>query len=333
MVNKYNIISIFASCGGSSLGYKWAGFNELLAIDFDKNAVETFKLNFVDVPVWEKDICQVTVKEILGFCKIKKGKLDILDGSPPCQGFSTAGKRQVNDERNDLFKEFARLINGLQPKVFVMENVSGLIKGKMKGKFIEIMKTLKSLNYNVKCKLMNAKYYQVPQSRERLIWIGVRKDLGIEPSFPKPSNKVITVKEAFKNVINDNISFKYLKGDKAKLITKVKQGEQMSKLPIANGKYFNTLRLCWTKPSPTIPKLFGETWGSFFAHPETNRSITINELKRLSTFPDNYKFIGKFQEQWARIGNSVMPKFMQAIAENIKINILDKQNFLIKSNN
>jgi len=167
---KPTVISIFAGCGGSSLGYKMAGYKELLAIEWDDNAVETFKLNF-DCPIWKRDIREVTGKEILDFCNIKPTELDILDGSPPCQGFSTAGKRQVTDERNDLFKEFVRLINELQPKVFVMENVSGMVKGKMRGWFKEIMFALKATDYNVKCKLMNAVNYEVPQSRQRLIWI------------------------------------------------------------------------------------------------------------------------------------------------------------------
>jgi len=135
---KPTVISTFSGCGGSSLGYKWAGFREFLAIDFDENSVETFKLNFPDIPVWQRDINDVKGGEIIKFCKINKGELDLLDGSPPCQGFSTAGKRRVNDPRNSLFESFVRLINDLQPKVFVMENVSGMIKGRMKGMFLEV---------------------------------------------------------------------------------------------------------------------------------------------------------------------------------------------------
>src|SRR3990167_6277348 len=97
------VISTFAGCGGSSLGYKLAGFKELLAIDFDKNAVETFKLNFPDVPVWQEDITKVASFDMLSFTGLKKGELDVLDGSPPCQGFSMAGKRKVSDPRNKLF--------------------------------------------------------------------------------------------------------------------------------------------------------------------------------------------------------------------------------------
>ena len=186
MSGKPTVISTFAGCGGSSLGYKWAGFKELLAVEWDDNAVETFKLNFPDVPVWKRDIHKVTGKEILEFTGLKPGELDVLDGSPPCQGFSTAGKRNVNDDRNDLSYEYIRLINELQPKVFVMENVSGMVKGPMKGRFKEIMRALKDTGYNVKCKLMNTMYYEVPQSRQRLIWIGVKDG---EPAYPEPKNK------------------------------------------------------------------------------------------------------------------------------------------------
>jgi len=326
---QYTVISTFAGCGGSSLGYHWAGFEELLAIDFEKNAVKTFKLNF-DVPIWQRDIKTVTAQEILEFCKIEKGDLDVLDGSPPCQGFSTAGKRQVRDERNDLFKEYVKLIDGLQPKVFVMENVSGMIKGKMKGRFLEILQTLKSLNYNVKCKLMNAMWYNVPQSRERTIFAGVRDDLNIEPSFPK-SKEVISIEEALKNVINKTFpplklveAFKFVKPGKS--IYQCCPEEVLTKFfprMVINKNYnFNSYgkRQLKNKPCQTIEKSYRDISPIHF---QENRHFTIEELKRISTFPDDFQFIGSFQEQWARIGNSVPPKMMQAIAENIRDNILN----------
>ena len=317
------VISTFAGCGGSSLGYKWAGFKELLAIDNNKNAVETFKLNF-DCPIWERDIKEVTGKEILEFCKIKKGELDVLDGSPPCQGFSTAGKRVILDERNDLFKEFIRLINELQPKVFVMENVSGMMKGKMKGCFNQILKELKTTDYNVKCKLMNAMWYDVPQSRQRLIFIGVRKDLGIEPSYPKPNEYVITVKEAFKNIKNNKKEENWLLDIKHTSIYEtlkiMKCGESYSKY---KNQGYNFIKLNFHKPSPTLTKtMWNKSSTNGLIHPIKNRKLTILEAKRLCSYPDNFKLTGKYEEQWARLGNSVMPKMMQAIAENIKNEIL-----------
>lgn len=290
---QYTVISTFAGGGGSSLGYQWAGFKELLAIDFDKNACETLTANFPDLTVWNRDIKTVQPIEILKQCNLKKGELDILDGSPPCQGFSTAGKRNLNDSRNDLFLDFVRLIKGLQPKIFIMENVSGMMKGRYKSKFNEILKTLKDTGYNVKVKLMNAMWYEVPQSRERLFFIGIRNDLDIEPSFPKPLDKVITVKEAISkdgyiryrhNYSKGSCSFKESSFDKP-LLTLTKRGTG------------------WT----VSPEQFTE-----------------QELKILCSFPADYKLLGGYSTKWARLGNAVMPKMMYHIAKNIKENILEK---------
>ncbi len=171
------VISTFAGCGGSSLGYSMAGYRELLAVEMDNNAVETFKLNFQDVPVFHGDIAALSVEQCMTLAGLTEpGQLDVLDGSPPCQGFSTAGKRQMKDCRNQLFHEYVRLLRGLQPKAFIMENVSGMVKGKMKLIFADIMRELKASGYEVKCWLLNAKYFYVPQSRERLFFIGVRSD-------------------------------------------------------------------------------------------------------------------------------------------------------------
>lgn len=282
------VISIFCGTGGSSLGYKWAGYKELLAVDFESHAVECFKLNFPKVPCWQKSVTDITGQEILDFCKIKKGELDVLDGSPPCQGFSIAGKRKVNDSRNDLFKHYVRLINDIQPKVFVMENVSGMAKGKMKGKFIEIMKTLKALNYQVKCKKMNAMYYGVPQSRERLIFIGVRKDLKLNPSYPNPNKKVITVRDVDQH---DYMSAKY------------------------HPKRYGDVILKKNKPCQTIVKQ-----SVYFV--DKRLKYGIQSLKAFCGFPLDWILPGTFGQKQDRLGNAVMPKFMQAIAETIKKEML-----------
>jgi len=289
MSGKPTVISTFAGCGGSSLGYKWAGFDKLLAVEWENNAVQTFKLNFPDVPVWQRDIREIPGKEILEFTKLKQGELDVLDGSPPCQGFSTAkGKRNVSDDRNDLTYEFIRLIEELQPKVFVMENVSGVVKGTMKGKFKQIMKALKSTGYNVKCKLMNSMYYEVPQSRQRLIWIGTKeKDI----KYPEPINKIISIKD----VLNKDGYIEY-------------------RHSFSKGKV-NLKKSYFNKPCLTITK----SAAGWKIQPE---SFSIDDLKKLSSFPQDFQFIGSFNEQWSRIGNAVMPKFMEYIARTIKDEIL-----------
>jgi site-specific DNA-cytosine methylase len=182
--NAPTVISTFAGCGGSSLGYHMAGFRELLAVEWEQNAADTFRLNFPHVPLYHGDIAKLSVDECLRLAGVKPGELTVFDGSPPCQGFSTSGKREIGDARNQLFREYCRLLEGLRPRAFVMENVSGMVKGDFKIVFAEILRTLKRCGYRVKARLLNAMFFGVPQSRERMIFIGVRDDLGVEASHP-----------------------------------------------------------------------------------------------------------------------------------------------------
>ena len=317
-MKKPTVISTFAGCGGSSLGYKLAGFHELLAIEWDDNAVETFRLNFPGIPVYHGDIIKLTGTECMRLAGIKAGELDVLDGSPPCQGFSMAGKRKFDDPRNSLFKEFVRLLKELQPQVFIMENVTGMVKGCMKQAYLVIIKTLRDCGYQVKGEILNAMYFNVPQSRERVIIIGVRNDLGIEPSHPKPQTKPITVREAFKGCENSNPN--YLKsGEVMHIIKNMHQGEVGSdaskRLTGNKNKWFNMRRLDWNKTGFTITKAEGS---SALVHPELDRVLNISEYKRIASYPDEFMFSGKYAEQKSRIGNSVPPNLMRAIAEHIR---------------
>jgi DNA (cytosine-5)-methyltransferase 1 len=317
MVKEYTVISIFAGCGGSSLGYKLAGLKELLAIDFDKNAVETFRLNF-DCPIWNRDIKGVLVEEILSFIKLKPGDLDILDGSPPCQGFSIAGKMQVRDDRNQLFREFKRLIGGLQPKVFVMENVPGMMKGRMKGMFNEILSELKSLNYQVKCKLMNAKYYEVPQSRERLIFIGVRNDLKMSPVYPISKNKILGAREIKKAKKTGSYGLcYYLKGKTSEIMKRIKKGQRADK--VMDG-YYTMSRTHPDRPTHTICK--SSPW---LIHYDEDRILTVGEMLIIASFPRDFKLYGETANKlYEVIGNAVPPMMMYHIAMTIKEEILMK---------
>lgn len=294
-LNAPTVISTFAGCGGSSLGYSMAGYRELLAVEWDDNAVATFKLNFSDVPVYHGDICKLTVNKCLELAGIKPGQLDVLDGSPPCQGFSTAGKRQMNDERNQLYHEFVRLLRELQPRVFVMENVSGLVKGKMKLVFADIMRELKASGYNVKCRLMNAMYFQVPQSRQRLIWIGVRKDSDRKPSHAKPQSKPILLTQIIQNV------------------TRIRSYGAGYKI-----KWLNANRV-----HPTLQKDSSQKATRWLVSGIEHRPTT-RELALISSFPSDMAFSGTWKNAWAEMGNSVPPLFMRAISQHIRTEILDQ---------
>jgi DNA (cytosine-5)-methyltransferase 1 len=316
-INAPTVISTFAGCGGSSLGYSMAGFRELLAIEWDNNAVETFKLNFPDVPVYHGDIAKISVEQVLSMTGLKPGELDIFDGSPPCQGFSTAGKRQLDDPRNQLFREYVRLLKGLQPKVFVMENVSGMVKGVMKIVFVEILKELKACGYKVSARLLNAMYFNVPQSRQRMIFIGVRNDLEIEPNHPEAESYSINIG----NAISGCSSIPRLANSEriTKYWNMMQPGQCIADVdPKGNG--FTAIKIYPDKPSPTITK--GWTAGTGLMHNLEPRFLSDAEIKRIGTFPDEYKTIGNSSDVIKRIGNSVPPLFMRSIARHIRTAIL-----------
>jgi DNA (cytosine-5)-methyltransferase 1 len=320
MPDAPTVISLFAGCGGSSLGYSMAGFRELAAVEWNGNAIETFQLNFPDIQIYGGDICTLTVEDLLEMTELKPGELDVLDGSPPCQGFSTAGKRDINDPRNDLFKEFVRLLRGLKPKVFVMENVSGMVKGKMKLIFAEIMRELKASGYKVSARLLNAMYFNVPQSRERMIFVGVRNDLGIEPSHPKAENIPEAADRAIVDAVIDDCGLP--KGLLANRMKAVKPGSNIARTYKQNS-LFSYVRCPVSKPAMTLQKSvsFG---GITMFHPSEDRNLSIGELKRICSFPDDFVFIGDYKAVVSRLGNSVPPLFMRSIARHIRIEILQR---------
>lgn len=195
--NGLTLVSLFAGCGGSGCGYHLAGYDVRLAVEWDQEAAGIYAANFPGTPMHAGDIKELSSDRALELARVRPGELDVLDGSPPCQGFSTAGKRVLGDRRNVLFLEFVRMLAAFRPRAFVMENVSGLRKGKMKLTFAEIHLALKAAGYRVACRELNAWWYGVPQDRRRLIWVGLRDDLGIEPSHPQPTvRRPVTVAEA-----------------------------------------------------------------------------------------------------------------------------------------
>ena len=315
------VISLFAGCGGSSLGYSMAGFKELLAVDWDDNAIETFKSNFPDVPVYHDDIVKVSIDGCTSLAEIQPGELEILDGSPPCQGFSTSGRRQFADSRNDLFREYVRLLRGMRPKAFVMENVSGLVKGKMKLIFAEIMRDLKASGYKVSTRLLNAMYFGVPQSRQRLIFIGVRDDLEIIPSHPRAETIPV---EADKAIVDADISnVGRPKEPWAARMKEVKPGSSLGRID-NKGSLFSYVRCPIGKPAMTLQKSI--TFGDISMwHPIEERNCSIGELKRIGSFPDSFFFNGNYEETVNCIGDSVPPLFMRSIAKHIRKTVLDME--------
>lgn len=198
-----NVIDLFSGCGGLALGFKWAGYKTLLASDVDDNCEKTYTHNFPGVPFLKGDLRTIATKQLKN---VISDSVDVVIGGPPCQGFSLANKNRnkvKDDPRNELFYEFVRVVTDFQPKAFVMENVRGLLS-MQKGKVIQLMKEEfenAGLGYQVDFKVLLASDYGVPQNRQRVIMMGIRKDLNLKPDFPlKTCKKPITVWEAISDL-------------------------------------------------------------------------------------------------------------------------------------
>ncbi|QPL14152.1 methyltransferase [Streptomyces phage TurkishDelight] len=206
--NGFNGVTTFSGCGGSSLGYRMAGFRMRWASEFIPAAQETYRANAAPYTVLDgRDIREVTAADICAATGLAVGEVDLYDGSPPCAAFSSMGSREAGwgkvkaysdtvQRVDDLFFEYARILKELQPRTFVAENVSGLIKGTAKGYFLEILAALKACGYRVEARLLDASRLGVPQSRQRLIFVGVREDLDMAPVFPRPLPYQYTVRDA-----------------------------------------------------------------------------------------------------------------------------------------
>lgn len=344
--NGCNVVSTFSGGGGSCLGYRMAGYRVLYANEFVEEAQKTYKLNHPNSYLDTRDIRKVTPEDILEKVNLKAGELDLFDGSPPCCAFSTAGSREKGwgkvksysdtaQRVDDLFFEYIRLVKGLQPKVFIAENVTGLVKGTAKGYFNTIISELRKCGYVVKAGKINSMWLGVPQARERIIFCGVRKDLneegGLEPVFPKPNDWYYTLGDAFEDVINDPDEVrlrcaeanKYAFGKVLKKIEKnPKKAVQGSK--IMNGSYFNLVRESMYQPCSTICQMNGAPTASGNCHPLEDRKFTIAELKRITSIPDDFKLTGSLSQQWERLGRMVPPLMMKAVAETVYKEILCK---------
>ena len=276
-----------------------AGFRELLAVEWEQNAADTFRLNFPHVPLYHGDIAKLSVAECLRLAGVAPGELDVFDGSPPCQGFSTAGKREIGDARNQLFREYCRLLQGLRPKAFVMENVSGMVKGDFKLVFAEILRTLKGCGYRVKARLLNAMFFGVPQSRERMIFIGVRDDLAREPSHPAGWSVPVTIGEALPwcewiGITDKALTRDYHAGRKRRF---------------ARGDVAFTV---------SKSGAFGVMLSEVVKRMRDGAIVPadVRDAARLGSFPDAFSFVGA--SGWERVGNSVPPLLMRSIARHVR---------------
>ena len=335
MKNTINFIDLFCGVGGFSSGFKKEQFSCLFSIDNNDYCKKVYEENFPKDQFILKDINLLSDDEFLGF--IGNKKVDLIIGGPPCQGFSTIGKRissdknvrKQEDERNNLVYEFIRLVKIAKPSYFIMENVRG-IRTRDKGLiFKELLSKIESIDYYYEVKTLNSANYGVPQNRERVFIIGSRDDKKI--SFPSETNgpellgldPYLTVGDAINDLMQnkDIPNHSPLKhGEKnIRRYKLIPEGGRLpeDKLPeeLYRKNFGNTFkRLDRSKPSLTIVP----GHNAFPIHPVLDRSLTVREAARLQTFPDDFIFIGPRHEQCIQVGNAVPPHLSRLFAVEVK---------------
>lgn len=305
--NGLNFIDLFSGAGGLSCGFVMAGYTPVGSVEIMEQAVSTYKYNFVDKKgfnefVETRDIREKKVKEDL-YDSVKDIDVDVIVGGFPCQGFSMAGNRIVTDKRNTLYLDMLEIVDNIKPKVVVMENVPGL-RSMLGGKVEEkIINDFESIGYKINVTVLNAADYYTPQTRKRVIFIGNR----IEKNnyHPKPiltEENYVTTKDAIQDLMKyktdklfNHVPTNHSEEMKKKLLA-VKEGESLYK------NYSDSWKKCpWNKPSCTVK----ENHGAVNIHPKLPRVLTVRELARLQSFPDDFVFQGSKKWQLTQIGNAV----------------------------
>lgn len=318
-------IDLFSGAGGFSLGFSKKGFKNIFSIDIELNSCKTYNYNFPNHNVINKNILELTNQEIKNL--IANNHIHVIIGGPPCQGFSIAGnigRKFADDSRNKLFKEFVRVVKVVEPTYFVMENVARLYnhnKGETK---IEIINDFKNIGYKVECKILNSADYGVPQVRKRIIFIGTKNNQEI--LFPKKNvSEYVTVKDALSSYpklesgqeskIPNHIAMSHSKQMLHKM-SFISDGGDRNEIPEQirpkSGDVRKYIKYSSKKPSVTVT---GDMRKIF--HYEQNRALTVRELAKLQSFPDDFVFKGTKISQQQQVGNSVPPKMAEAIASAI----------------
>lgn len=380
--NGYRVASTFAGAGGSSTGYRMAGFEVVYANEFVPAAADTYRANMAAGTVLDsRDVRLVKPGDVLDELGLRPGELPVLDGSPPCASFSISGKRHAGwgevheysdtDQRtDDLFYEFARLADGIRPWVFVAENVSGLVKGTAKGYFKRILARLEDAGYRVEARLLDASWLGVPQARQRVIFLGVRSDLPARPIFPRPLPYRYSIREALASAepvtlvsrsgpslatvatsgespspsghtishhyyrdsdqehdpvwADDGKAYDQETGQVINLNPTTRLAREAAKLPpgASDEHYFNLTRPALDRPCPTVTSQGGNVGWASVVHPQGLRKFTLGELRAVCSFPPDYVLTGTYEQRWERLGRSVPPLMMRAIATTLRDEVL-----------
>ena len=349
-----NAIDLFAGCGGLSKGFMDAGFDIIVGVDNDQAALNTFAKNHNGAVAMKADLSkQETFDEIKRIAGDRK--IDIIIAGPPCQGFSLTGPRNFDDERNKLYLAVIEMVKQYQPKAFIIENVPGMAtfyEGQIKE---EILRRFTNMGYNIDCKILCAADYGVPQMRKRLIFMGIRKDIGV-PKFPDPilsPENYLTCRDAVSDLPSlandmgaDESQYsseplteyqKKMRGNCTVLhnhlgtnhtqmvkdtIALVPEGGNYKDLPPGWGES-RKFHMAWTRLNGNAPARTVDTGHRNLFHYEYNRIPTVRESARMQSFPDDFVFTGTKTQQSRQVGNAVPPLLGQALGQAL-LNIISE---------
>jgi len=312
-----NVIDLFCGCGGMSKGLTDAGLNIIAGIDIWDKAVHSYNQNFSHKAYCE-DLTQLPPERFNELYNKENQPVDVIVGGPPCQSFSIAGKRDKNDPRNALFMEYVKYLDYFKPKAFLMENVIGMLSKKTSAgeKVIDIIMEQLTRNYNCIINKLYASDFEVPQNRRRTIIIGIRKDLEIFPKEPVPFIASPLQRIPVKTILlpREEVDAKYYLSERALAGIANKKGVNKEK-----GFGFGAQMLDVEKPSYTIPaRYWKDGYDALVKYSDTDiRRLTILELKRIQSFPDDYIIEGSNKDVIMQIGNAVACKFAYHLGKYI----------------
>lgn len=326
--NNFTHIELFAGAGGLALGLEQAGFDNLLSNDFDKDSCNTLKTNRPNWNVICDSVEHLAEQDLLKMLNIKEGDLDLLSGGYPCQSFSYAGKRLgLNDVRGTMFYYYAKILKQLKPKMFLAENVKGLVSHDG-GKTLQTMiNVFEEIGYRVQYKVLNAWDYGVAEKRERIVIIGIRNDIPVEFEYPIPYEYKPVLRDALKNVPkSEGASYPQSKKEVFDLVPPggcwrdlpedVARAYMKGSYNLGGGKTGMARRISWDEPSLTIlcSPCMKQTDR---CHPDETRPFTIRESARIQSFPDSWQFTGSLNSKYKQIGNAVPVNLAKEIGLSI----------------
>src|SRR5690606_20266398 len=328
--NDYSVLELFAGAGGLAIGLEKAGLKCKALNEIDKWACETLRINRPKWTVLEGDIKEFNFSEY-------QNQIDVVTGGFPCQAFSYAGKKLgLSDARGTLFYEFARVVNEVKPAICIGENVRGLLNHD-NGKTLEgMMSILDEIGYRVvsPVQVLKAVNYKVPQKRERLILVGIRKDIEVDYSYPKPYSKIYNLNEALKKGelfdcdVPESAGTKYPnhkkevldlvppKGYWRDLPLDIQKKYMQKSFYLGGGKTGMARRIGWDEPCLTLTCSPAQKQTER-CHPDETRPFTVREYARIQTFPDDWKFEGSVSQQYKQIGNAVPVNLAKEIGYSV----------------